>query len=176
MRILFVATFVAIFYVCPALAEATNAIAPIPVTVPDTVVTIPYGNWFDTVLDYVQVGLVGLVMWAMRKLPSRIYAILMTMQAEQLLKQAIAFGLNSIAGAAKDKVLTVDVRNQVLKEIVTFALVHGGKAVVEFMGTPADIAEKSFARLDVPADASKPNFVSIGASAEVAANIKGPMA
>ncbi len=168
MRVLPAAIAVFFMLILPALAQT-----PIPVTVPDTVVTVPYGSWFNVALDYVQVALFGLVMWAMRRIPARLQAILLTMQAEQLLKQAIAFGLNSIAGAAKDKVLTVDVRNKVLKEIVTFVLVHGSKAVVDFMGKPTEIAEKGFARLDVPAEESKPDFVAIAARAEVAANIKG---
>ena len=167
MRLLPAAIAVFFMLILPALAQT-----PIPVTVPDTVVTIPYGSWFNIALDYVQVGLVGLVMWALRKLPSRIYAILLTMQAEQLLKQAIAFGLNSIAGATKDKVLSVDLRNQVLKEVVTFVLVHGGKAVVDFMGKPEEIAEKALARLDLPPEASKPNFEMIAAQADVAATMK----
>lgn len=148
-----------------ALGQTVDAITPIPVTVPDTVVTIPYGSWFDTALDYIQVAMGGLIMWSLRLLPAQVYALAMTMRADQLLNKAMQYALHSVAGAMEGKVLTVDVRNKVLKEFVTYVLTHGAAAVKNFIGSPEDMAEKGWARLEIPQEGSKPDFATIGKQA-----------
>jgi len=180
MRLIMLAAFAVIFYACPAIAQAVD---PAPVTIlppPSTVVQVPVGDWFGTALGYLTLSLGGIIAWAFRRLPGRISAILLTAQADQLLNRGLVYAMNVVVGATKDKVWTVDVRNQVLKEVVTFALVHGSDAVKNFMGRPAVIAEMGFARIDAPTgdvvqkpnvlpDAPKPDFVAIGDQAKFAA-------
>jgi hypothetical protein len=182
-------TALAVFFVLtiPAIAQTVGAPAPVlPVAnATDTIVTVPIGNWADTALGYLTLALGGFVVWGFRLLPPQLYAIAMTMRADQLMTKALAYALNSVAGAAKDKVWTVNVRNQVLKEVATYALVHGADAVKAFIGTPADMAEKGFARIAGPVDtagkqqpsplpdAPKPDFDEIGAQAKSAAVIQG---
>lgn len=156
-------------------------VVPAPV---NTLVEVPVGSWIDTALGYLTLALGGIIAWAFRALPTRIASLLMTLQAEQLMTRALTFAINSVVGATRDKVWTVEIRNQVLRELVTYVLVHGSAAAKSFIGTPAETAEKGFARIDAPTvdavqkpavlpDAPKPDFVAIGARAEVAATVKG---
>lgn len=179
----------AAFFMLTALAFGQDAIAPIPVTVVSpppvsTVVQVPVGDWFGTALHALTLALGGIIAWAFRGLPPRISSILLTAQADQLMNRALVYAINVVVGATKDKVWSVDVRNAVLREVVTYALVHGSTAVKTFMGRPSDIAEMGFARIDTPAkgdetekpnvlpDVPKPNFVQIGADGERAAAAK----
>lgn len=185
MRITFAA--LAAFFMLTALAFGQD-ITPMPVTIVpapvSTVVQVPVGDWFGTALGYLTLSLGGVIAWAFRRIPGRISAILLTAQADQLMARGLVYAINVVVGATKDKVWTVDVRNQVLKEAVTYALTHGSDAVKTFMGKPADIAEMGFSRIDAPTgdvvqkpavlpDAPKPNFVAIGAAAEAAVVTKG---
>lgn len=185
MRLIMLAAFAVIFYACPAVAQSIDTGAR-PVV--DTVVTVPVGSWVGDIVTLWGAAIVSYVVYllrgAMAGLGPRINAILLTMQADQLMNRALVYAINAVVGATKDKVWTVDVRNQVLKEVVTFALVHGSDAVKGFMGKPPEIAEMGFARIDAPTadaplkpsvlpDAPKPDFVVIAAQAEIAAIAKG---
>lgn len=178
----FLPAAIAAFFVLTATAYG-QSVDPTVVPV-NTIVEVPIGSWIDTARGYLTLALGGIVVWAFRFLPPQLYAIAMTMRADQLMNRALVYAVNAVVGATKDKVWTVDVRNQVLKEIVTFALVHGSAAVKSFIGTPAEIAEKGFARIDAPTadaplkpavlpDAPKPDFVVIGAQGQAAATVKG---
>lgn len=178
MRILLTA-FAVIFYAYPTLAQTVDVVAPPG----STVVQVPVGDWFGTALGYLTLSLGGLIAWAFRRLPGRISAILLTAQADQLMTRALTYGINAVVGATKDKVWSIDVRNQVIKEMVTYALTHGSDTVKAFMGKPAVMAEMSYSRIDAPTgdvvqkpavlpDAPKPDFEMIGKQAELAVAIK----
>lgn len=162
----------------PALAQEV-VVAP-----PNTVVSIPVGSWVDTAFNVWGVAIVSYVVFALRNMLSafgpRVNAILLTAQVEQLMQRGVTYAVNSVVGATRDKVWTVEIRNAVLREIVTYALVRGSDAVKAFMGTPAAMAEMGFSRIDMPAtdgvpklailpDAPKPDFVTIGDQAAAAA-------
>ena len=180
------AVLIAVFFLCivPALGQE---LTPMPVTIvppPSTLVQVPVGDWFGTALGYLALSLGGVIAWAFRRLPGRISAILLTAQADQLMTRALVYAINAVVGATRDKVWSVDVRNQVLKEAVTYALTHGSDTVKTFMGKPAAIAEMGYSRIDAPTDdvgsnkpavlpdAPKPDFEAIGRHAEVAASLK----
>jgi hypothetical protein len=184
MRLILLAALAVIAIACPSLAQTSTPVA----AVPDTVVGIPYGNWIGDAFAIWGAAIASYIVFAVRGMFAafgpRVNAILLTMQADQLLNRALVYAMNAVVGASKDKVWSVDVRNQVLKEVVTFALVHGSDAVKSFMGKPEAIAEMGFSRIDAPTadpaskltvlpDAPKPDFVQIGAQAAVAANTKG---
>jgi hypothetical protein len=170
MRILTAAIAAFFMLAAPAIAQTIDTTAPVV----DTVVQVPVGSIADTVLDYVQVAMAGLVIWALRLLPPQLYALAMTMRVDQLLSRAIAYAFNTVAGATEGKVLTVDVRNLVVKEAVTYALVHGGTLVKQFAGTPEELAEKIWSRMDLPQEASRPNLLGISAQASAIADAKSP--
>jgi hypothetical protein len=158
-------TFAAAHEAAFLLAQAAPSISP------ENSVTIAWGEIFATAIQYIALILISLVAWSYRFLPARIRDLLLTMQVEQLLQKSIAFGLNSVAGAVKDKTLTVEVSNRVLREALTYALMHGGDIVKRFAGNPVDLAEKIWARMLVAENVTKPNFNVI---AEVAV-LKSPV-
>jgi hypothetical protein len=143
----------------PAAHEAAFLLA----AVTDTGITIPVGEMLSGAAEYIGTLLAGLVVWSLRFLPAQIYALAMTSRVDQLLIRAIVFGVNSVAGAARDRVLTIEVGNRVLKEALTYALLHGGGLVKRFAGSPVDLAEKIWARLNVDETVSKPDFATIAA-------------
>lgn len=178
-------TALAVFFmlILPALGQSVDT--PGPVVPVDTVVTVPYGSWLADLQGYIGLGIAGVVGWAFRWLPARLRGIFMTMQAEQLIIKALSFALNTVIGGVKDKVWTIEMRNDVLRKMTTYVLVHGAASVKEFIGAPADIAEKGFARIAPPLDAQgqaqpsplppgpPPNFEAIGAQAQAEATAKG---
>jgi hypothetical protein len=105
-----------------------------PVVVEPDVVTIPYGEIISAAASYIATALIAVSMWALRFVPGQIRAMLMTMRVDQLLGKAIAFGVNATAGAVKDKVLTIEVSNRVLREALSYALLHGGPLVKRIAG------------------------------------------
>lgn len=158
----------------PAAPEAAFLLAAVsPVNLGDPL-SIPYGDILSDVLAYVGTALFAVVMWAFRFLPAQIYSLLMTMRADQLLAKAISFGINATKDATKDKVLTIDVSNAVLREALGYALLHGGGLVKKFMGEPEEIAEKLYARLNVDAAVAKPNFGALAVETIVAVETRQP--
>lgn len=159
--------------------------APTPV---DTTVSVPIGSWINIAFELWGGALVTYIVVAFRAalsgLGPRANAIMLTMQADQLMTKALSYALNMAGTTTKDKVWTIDVRNKVLKDVVTYAIVHGSDVVKTFIGTPADMAEKGFARIAGPIDATgaqqpsplpvgpKPDFAAIGAEAAAAANVE----
>lgn len=177
MRILTAAIAAFFMLTLPAIAQAVA-----PVT---TVVEVPIGSWANTALGYLALSLGGIVVWGFRFLPPQLYAMAMTVRADQLMTKAGEFALNSVAEAVRGKVWSIDTRNDWLKAFTTYVLMHGASAVKAFIGTPSDIAEKGFARIQPlqgpndapPVDplpvAAKPDFEVIGAKAQAAATIQG---
>lgn len=134
----------------------------IPVTVPvSNTVVVPYGDWLTTIADYLVPILTGIILWAFRFLPTQIYAFAMTLRVEQLLSKAVAYGINSVAGANKDQKLNIQISNAVLREAIAYALLHGGPLVKKFMGSPTDVAEKIWARLELAPEVEKPNLAKV---------------
>lgn len=156
-----------------ASGAAFSLAAVSPVNLGDAL-TVPYGDILSGALEYAGTILFGVAMWAFRFLPTRLYAFVMTMQVEQLLKNAIAFGINSVREASRDKTLTIDVSNAVLREALGYALLHGGPIIKKFMGKPEDIAEKLWARLPVEVEVIKPNFSALAVETVVAIETRQP--
>ncbi|SKA30938.1 hypothetical protein [Consotaella salsifontis] len=115
----------------------------------DTAVSLPVGEWVGDVAALLLAISGSVIMWAFRHLPSSIVQVLKTMQAEQLLGKALAYGINATAGAAKGKTLTVDVGNAVVAQAARYAVNHGPTWLINWMGGMDAIAEKIIARLDV---------------------------
>jgi hypothetical protein len=138
-----------------------------PVAVVPNVVVIPYGEILVAASGYIATALAAVVVWALRFLPGQARAASLTAGVDQLLAKAIAFGINATAGAVKNNVLTVEVSNRVLREALSYALLHGGPLVKKFAGSPVDIAEKLWARLEVAPEVSKPNFEAIASAVTI---------
>lgn len=143
---------VAAFFIAAATAFAAE---------PGGVVNIPWGEMVSWILPGAGVVLFGGILMIAKAIAPPIYGILRTAQVEQLLANAIAFGVNAVDGAVKGKTLDVPVGNEVLRWALVYAMVHGGEWLNDFAGDSVELAQKIYARFDLPADASAPNFVRI---------------
>lgn len=123
-----------------------------------TVLTIPYGEILTSLSGYLAIALMGAVAWGLRKLPAEWSAIAKTAQVEQLLERAIIYGINSVPGAARGKTVEMNVGSRVLKEALAYALIHSSDAVRAFIGSPIDMAEKIWSRLELGEDSYRPDF------------------
>lgn len=147
----------------------------VPATMPvSNTVVVPYGDWISAASDYLVVLIMGLIAFAFRFIPGQLKAFLLTLRAEQLLQRAVTFGINAVAGATKDRAMNVPISNAVLREAVTYALHHGGPIVKKFMGSPTEVAEKVWSRLEIEADVARPNFEVIGTAAAADVAITAP--
>ena len=139
---------VAVFaLVAPALAQTAVAAA-------DTAVTIPYGDWINSIgtliLEIVPVAL----LWLVRKLPASIGQIISTMQVDQLLTKAIGYAINAVEGATAGRTLSVNVGNAVLAQALNYVTTHAPQWLINWMGGLDAIAQKIIARLNLDAAAS----------------------
>ena len=125
------------------------------VVVPEgTAVRIPWGAWLSELSSTLSTVLFAAVIWGFRRLPSSIVALLQTMRAEQLIQKAIDYGLNATAGASKDKILSINVGNEVLAKAITYATEQGAPRIIGWLGGPEGISKKIIARLELPPEAA----------------------
>lgn len=125
-----------------------------------TTVAIPVGEWADAALPTVGAVLLAAIGWAMRQLPASIVAILKTAQVEQMLGKAIDYGMNTVKGASRDKVLEVDVGNAVIAQGVSYVVRNGPKWLVDWLGGEHGIRERILARLELSENAgAEPNVI-----------------
>lgn len=121
-------------------------------------IVVPVGSWAQHLSEVVGPVLLAVLMWLMRKLPASVVDILKTMKAEQLLTRAVDYGVNAVAGAAKDKVLSVHVGNAVVAQSVQYVIDNAPGWLVRWLGGQEAIAAKIIARLNVEESASVDTF------------------
>jgi hypothetical protein len=137
-------TALAIF---PMLAMAALAQSP------DTTVSVPLQPFADAILPTVGTLLLAVVGWGFRKLPESVVAVLRTARVEQLLARAIDYGINTVKGASKDKVLDVNVGNAVVAQAARKAVEWAPKWMAEWLGGEKGIRERIIARLELSPEA-----------------------
>lgn len=115
----------------------------------DTVVSVPIGDWVAGGSEILVPVIVGGLLWLVRKLPGGVVDVIRTMRAEQLLTKAVSYGVNAVAGAAKDKTLTVNVGNAVVAQAAQYAIDNGPGWLVGWLGGEAAIRQKIIARLSL---------------------------
>lgn len=147
-RIIVTLGFILLLMVARPIAAQDVIILP-----PDTTVVVPWGYWVDLILTNAIQIVTALVVialgWASRALPEAAQNWFRTQQVEQLLARSIQFGLNAVAGAVKDKSLSVNVGSQVLATSANFAITHGPEKLIEWMGGVQGIKDKILARIDL---------------------------
>jgi hypothetical protein len=133
-----------------ALAQAASSSAVV-VAAPDTIVSVPWGDWLATLLgDAAAVLSVVILGVVTRFLPATLKAWLTaqrTAQVEQLLERALGFAAQKIAIAVKGKVLDVDVHNQMVEDALQYAIDHGPAKLIAWMGGADAIEQKIIARI-----------------------------
>lgn len=161
--------------VAAAVVLATSASFADTVAAPETVaqatgettkVTWAYGAAISQWASALGTLVFAAVMFALRQLPGQVYAILVSMRADQLLQKAIDYGINAVQGATKDKVLEVNVGNKVLAYAVQYVLDNAPKWLQDWMGGPEQIVKKIFARLNLDAAAAAPAPAAVVAEAK----------
>lgn len=163
IRAAIAALIIGVFAAFPALADIVTS-APASIST----VVIPWGGIVSALTPAVGLLIFGGVMWIAKTIAPALYAILRTAQVEQLLKNAIGFGVNAVPGAVAGKTLSVNVGNDVLAQSLTYAVYHGGAWLQEFAGTPYELAEKLYARLSLEENAAAPDFHDVVDKAGVA--------
>jgi len=154
MRLIVAATAAFFMLVFPVLADET------------TTLNVPVGDIVGGTVGYLAVAIAAVTVWGLRFLPPQLYALALTLRVDQLLQRAVQFGVNAVAGAVDGKALSIDVGNAVLKEALAYAILHGGEMVQRFAGSPVDVAEKIWARLELAPEATKPDFAAIADAVE----------
>lgn len=139
----------------PVLAQTAATVAQ-PAT--DTaVVTVPLGTWVasyaQAAAEIVTAIVMAAITWGLRRLPASIGAVVKGLITQQLVEKAISFGVNTVAGAAKDKALTFDVGNQVLANALNYVVEHTpgwlterpqvGEAVLKVAESTRELLRKS---------------------------------
>ena len=77
-----------------------------------------------------------------------------TFGGEAILRNAVDYALNAVEGAAKDRVLTVEVGSAVLAVALQRVVDVAPRWLVQALGGPAGIREKLFRRLNLEPAAS----------------------
>jgi hypothetical protein len=113
----------------------------------DNTVTVPWGDWLASVLDWSSTILAAIALWLLRRLPRSIYDALQTLRVEQLLSRAVGYGLSAVEGAVAGKTLDLHVTSQVLQAAADYA-VSNAPALVAWIG-PDTLKAKILARLEV---------------------------
>lgn len=128
------------FFVSPALAQTVaDATA-------DTSVRVNYGSAVAEIATAALTGAGAAVLWAFRFLPSHVRWAMQLIQADQLLEKALAKARADVTNALDGKVWTIDVKNKVVAEALTYALKHFGR-LVQSLGGADLVREKLQARL-----------------------------
>lgn len=128
------------FTAMPALAQLVTETAP-------GTVTIPWGDWITALQTILVTAIMGAITWILAMLPASIRTFFQTQQVEQVLRRAVDYGVNAVAGAAKGKKLDVKVGNEVLAAALQYAIDNAPKLVAKL--GESNIAEKIIARLDL---------------------------
>ncbi len=123
-----------------------------------TKVALPWGDWLTTLIGGIGAIVVAFALRMLSYAPPFVSSLL----TEQLLKRAVDYALGVVAGAAKGKVLEIDVANDVIRTAAQYAVDHGAPWLLAYIG---DLGPKIVARLSdagaLPADASAANLVQV---------------
>jgi hypothetical protein len=121
---------------------------------PDTTVHIGFGDIIG------QIG-IEVVPWAASALVLAITGLVLkffpaagallttqrTAQVEQLLERALGYAASQLQANLKGRELDVNVKNELIANAVQYAIDHGSKALIDFMGGQSVLADKVEARV-----------------------------
>lgn len=136
-----------------ALALAFAMLA-FPVAAQAATIEVPVGDWAAAIITFATPLIGAFLIWVLSRFQGPWAQKLRTDAAEQLLANAVAYGLNATAGAVKGKTVSVDVGNQVVAAAADYAVANGPGKLVGWLGGEDGIRDKILARLTVPEDAA----------------------
>ncbi len=117
-------------------------------------VEIPVGQWAADVISFAIPLVGGALIWILSRIPSPWIQKLRTEAAEQLLANAVSYGLNATAGAVKGRTVSVEVGNDVVAAALGYAVANGPSKLIAWLGGEDGIRDKILARLTVPENAA----------------------
>lgn len=124
----------------------------------DTTVVVPIGNWVSELLTSgaALIGSLALAAfaWFLRKIPKAVADALRVAQVEQIIQRGVDYGISAVAGATKDKALTVDVGSKVLAQAANYAVQQAPAWFLGFVGGPENLRQMILARLKMDSTAS----------------------
>jgi len=122
-----------------------------------TALTIPYGDILSKLAPTLIAIAAAIFTFSWRLLPAPVAALASAIHIDDLLQKAIASGINSVAGAAAGETLKIDVANPVLEKALEYVL-EIAPSMVPVLGGPVGIAKRIWPLLDLPPEASAPDF------------------
>lgn len=144
-KLAFLMLFVAAVFIDPTLAWAQAV---------DTTVHVGWGDLVGQLgvdfLPWAGLALFGIVVGIIGKAFPIVGAILTTQrtaQVEQLLERALGYAASQLQGALKGKELNVNVKTELVAHALQYALDHGSKALLDFVGGVSALSEKVEARI-----------------------------
>ena len=142
-------------FLAAALLCAVAVLVPAPALAAE--VTIPLGQMLT---EAVQIA-AGFLSWLIPLVAafvmrhSRVAAMLFNLVGgERILREAIDYGVNAVAEAAKDRVLTVQVGSEVLAAALQYAVDNIPPSAIRALGGPDGIRRRLFAALHLEPDAT----------------------
>lgn len=128
----------------------------------DTTVVVPVGNWISEILTggAALIGSLALAAfaWFLRLIPKAVADALRVAQVEQIIQRGVDYGIGAVAGAAKDKSLSVDVGSKVLAEALNYIVQQAPAWFLKFVGGPEALRQMILARLNLTSTADAQNM------------------
>lgn len=166
----------------------TTATTSVPANTNNTVV-IPFGDWINaiapTVIEIAGAVITVVVAWAVQYLPAFLRGFVganITAQVEQVLDRAIDWAVAQVAGASRDKEVTIPVGNAMVASALSYVITHAPEWLVKWMGGAAAIEQKILARIStvLPSDSAVSTSMIgnriVPATPPVAGGTSGPLA
>lgn len=132
----------------------------------DTVVTIPIGDWINSIAGPAAAAFLGIGLWLLRRLPEQAQAWLMMIRIEQLLERAIDFAINAVENATRDKEFNVAVGHAVAAQALQYVIDRIPEFLLIWIGGTERLFEMIWARLPLEPQA-KLNRVEMGHSIDM---------
>lgn len=167
----------------PIIASTPEAIAAAK---EDTSVTIEWGNMLNyavkTLSAVLATALLAILTYASTFIPGfagLAFKVFLSNYAEKLIQNLTDYAVNAVAGATKDKKLTIGVGSEVIAAAIQRALTLQNedkllKWVISLLGGPAGIGEKVFRKIDMVEGATEANTLAPAVAS--AAPVRYPMA
>ena len=145
---------IAVAVLVPSFWPIAVAIAQEAAPASDTTVTINIGAILALIAP-VLLALVGAaVAYGLILLPPSIASALKMARVDQLMQNAVQYGINATVDATKDKPLTFDVGVKVAAQAAQYVVDNGPAWLIKWMGGIEGVKQKIVARLNVDAEAA----------------------
>ena len=124
-------------------------------------ISVPYGEWITAAMQAAVTiavpALTGAVIYVVHKIAPRLRHTLSEQAVEQAVQEATDYVLNAVDGAAKGRMLTIEVGSHVIAKATQRVIDRGPYWLLNRAGGPYGIAERVFQRLHLEPRATEAN-------------------